>query len=51
MLRILLNSQQTRSKVMDPNCLHELQGLAVIQKDRLRRLLKKTGSRMRRPRL
>ena len=41
MLRISLKSQQTRSKVMDLNCLDELQGLAVIQKDRLRRLLKK----------
>jgi hypothetical protein len=39
MLHISLNSQQTRSKVM--NCLDYLVELAVIQKDRVRRFWEK----------
>ena len=41
MLRISLKSQQTRSKVMDLNCHHELLGLAVIEKNRLLKLMEK----------
>jgi hypothetical protein len=41
MLRFLLNSQQTRSKVMKLNCLDELVGLAAIQKDLVRQLWEK----------